>query len=257
MTAPLQRPVVGIPTCRKMLGDHPFHAVGEKYITAVLDVAETLPLLVPAIGREIALEGLLDSFDGLLFTGSESNVEPHHYGGEPSVAGTLHDPARDATTLPLIRAAVAAGVPVLGICRGFQEMNVAFGGTLWQRVHESGQHHDHREDPSDPLDVQYGPSHEVTLVAGGLLHRLHGTDRIEVNSLHWQGVKALGATLAAEAFAPDGLVEAFRVTDSAAFAVAVQWHPEWKAASNPFSRTLFRAFGDAARKRAQARRRNR
>jgi len=240
-----------------MLGDHPFHAVGEKYITAVLDVAGTLPLLIPAIGRELSLDGLLDGFDGLLFTGSESNVEPQHYGGDPSVPGTLHDPARDATTLPLIRAAVAAGVPVLGICRGFQEMNVAFGGTLWQRVHETGLFQDHREDPADPLDLQYGPSHEVTLVPDGLLQRLHGEARIEVNSLHWQGVRTLGPGLVAEGHAPDGLVEAFRIEGAPAFAVGVQWHPEWKAADQAFSRTLFRAFGDAARQRALARGRNR
>ena len=133
-----KRPVIGIPADRRLLGknDQPYHLAGEKYVTAVLDVAGGLPLLVPAIGRELDLEELLETLDGLLFTGSPSNVEPHHYRGEPSEAGTLHDPHRDATTLPLIPRAIAAGVPVLGICRGFQEMNVAFGGTLWQKLHE-------------------------------------------------------------------------------------------------------------------------
>lgn len=246
-------PVVGVPACRKPFAAHPFHAAGEKYLTAVLDLAGAVPLVIPALGGERALPVVLAHVDGLLFTGSESNVEPHHYGGPPSADGTLHDPARDATTLPLIRAAVAAGVPVLGICRGFQEMNVAYGGTLWQRVHETGTYHDHREDPADPLDVQYGPSHEVRLVPGGVLQRLYGEARVEVNSLHWQGVRDLGPALVAEAHAPDGLVEAFRVRDAAAFAVAVQWHPEWKAADNPFSRALFGAFGDAVRARARAR----
>lgn len=235
-----------------MLGAHPFHAVGEKYITAVLDAAGALPLLIPAIGRELVLDDLLEDVDALLFTGSPSNVEPHHYGGDPSAAGTLHDPARDATTLPLIPRAVAAGVPVLGICRGFQEMNVAFGGTLWQRVEDVPGMVKHHEDSSQPLDVQYGPSHQVKLAEGGLLRGLAGEDRLLVNSLHQQGVRDLGSGLVAEAHAPDGLIEAFRIREAQAFAVAVQWHPEWKATGNAFSRALFAAFGDAARERAAA-----
>jgi putative glutamine amidotransferase len=235
-----------------MLGVHPFHVVGEKYITAVLDAAGALPLLVPALGRELALEELFNDVDGLLFTGSASNVEPHHYRGDPSAAGTLHDAARDATTLPLIPRAVAAGVPVLGICRGFQEMNVAFGGTLWQKLHEVPGHSVHFEDSTQPLDVQYGPSHEVRLLPGGLLRGLTGEERIQVNSLHHQGVRELGPGLEAEAVAPDGVVEAFRVRDARSFALAVQWHPEWKATDNAFSRALFEAFGKAARNRAAA-----
>ena len=143
--------------------------------------------------------------------GSASNVEPRHYRGEPSESGTLHDPFRDETTLPLIPRAVAAGVPVLGICRGFQEMNVAFGGSLWQKLHDVPGHLDHREDPSLPLDEQYGIAHEVILEPGGLLRGLAGTERIRVNSLHSQGVKELGAGLAVEARAIDGVIEAFRV----------------------------------------------
>jgi len=145
--------------------------------------------------------------------------------------------------------AVASGVPVLGICRGFQEMNVAFGGTLHQKVHEVEGRHDHREDTSLELDVQYGPAHEVVLERGGSLQALTGQDRIQVNSLHSQGVDRLGPGLAVEARALDGLIEAFRVEHAKAFALAVQWHPEWKAVSNPFSRALFAAFGAAARER--------
>jgi putative glutamine amidotransferase len=245
-----RRPVIGIPADRRTLGAHPFHVVGEKYITAVLRQAQTLPLIIPSLGDELGLTDLIDALDGLVFTGSPSNVEPHRYGGEASRPGTLHDPARDATTLELIPRAIAAGVPVLGLCRGFQEMNVAFGGTLWQHVHEVPGLAVHHEDASAPLDVQYGPAHEVTLTPGGLFERIAGRSRIAVNSLHHQGVRELGMGLMAEARADDGLIEAFRVADARRFAAAVQWHPEWKAADNEFSRALFKAFGDAARERA-------
>jgi len=247
----LSRPLIGIPADRRMIGLHPFHVVGEKYARAVLEAAGAVPLLVPSLAEELGMDELIERLDGIVFTGSPSNVEPHHYAGPPSDPGTLHDPARDATTLPLIRKAVQAGVPVFGICRGFQEMNVAFGGTLHQKLHEVLGHLDHRDDETQPLDVQYGPAHEVTLEPGGLLHALAGTDRIRVNSLHNQGIDRLGPPLAVEARAPDGVVEAFRVRDAARFAVAVQWHPEWKVMSNPFSRALFAAFGTASRERAQ------
>ncbi len=235
-----------------MVGAHPFHMVGEKYARAVLEAAEAAPLLIPALAEELGFGELLERLDGLLFTGSPSNVEPHHYQGRPSEPGTLHDPARDATTLPLIRKAVEAGVPVFGICRGFQEMNVAFGGTLHQRLHELPGKLDHRDDESQPLEVQYGPAHEVTLEPGGLLRSLTSSERIRVNSLHSQGIDRLGGELAVEARAPDGLVEAFRVRAAPGFALAVQWHPEWQVMSNPFSRALFAAFGAASRTRAES-----
>jgi putative glutamine amidotransferase len=247
------RPLIGIPADRRMVGKHPFHMVGEKYARAVMEAAEAAPVLIPSLAEELGFDELLERLDGLLFTGSPSNVEPHHYQGTPSAPGTLHDPARDATTLPLIRKAVHAGVPVFGICRGFQEMNVAFGGTLHQRLHELPGHLDHRDDESQPLDLQYGPAHEVTLEPQGMLRSLTNADRIQVNSLHSQGIDRLGAELAVEARAPDGVIEAFRVRAAARFALAVQWHPEWKAMSNPFSRALFAAFGRASRERAQSR----
>jgi len=246
----LARPLIGIPADRRVLGQHPYHLVGEKYARAVLEAAGAVPLLIPALARELDLDELIQRLDGLLFTGSPSNVEPHHYAGAPSAAGTLHDPERDATTLPLIRKAVQAGMPVLGVCRGFQEMNVAFGGTLHQKVHELPGYLDHRDDESLPLELQYAPAHEVILEPGGLLGSLAGTSRLEVNSLHSQGIDCLAAGLTVEARAPDGLIEAFRVTASASFAVAVQWHPEWQVMSNPFSRALFGAFGAASRARA-------
>ncbi|MEO6185850.1 MAG: gamma-glutamyl-gamma-aminobutyrate hydrolase family protein [Steroidobacteraceae bacterium] len=245
-----RKPVIGIPADRRMLGPHPFHAVGEKYITAVLRQADALPLLIPSLGDELGLAALLDELDGLLFTGSPSNVEPARYGGDASRPGTLHDPARDATTLGLIPRAIEAGVPVLGVCRGFQEMNVAFGGTLWQHVEEISGYRVHHEDLRAPLDEQYAPAHEVIFAPGGLLARIGGCDRVMVNSLHHQGVRELGLGLIEEARAADGLIEAFRVRDARRFALAVQWHPEWKAQENPFSTALFKAFGDAARERA-------
>jgi putative glutamine amidotransferase len=246
-----KRPVIGIPADRRLLGQHkqPYHLAGEKYVTAVLDAAGGVPVLIPAIGRELQLDDLLDRLDGLLFMGSPSNVDPRHYRGQPSEADALLDPHRDDTTLPLIPRAVAAGMPVLGICRGFQEMNVAFGGTLWQKLQEVPGHMDHREDLTQPIDEQYELAHEVILEPGGELRRLAGTERIQVNSLHGQGVRDLGHGLAVEARAPDGVIEAFRVEAASAFALAVQWHPEWRPSGNRFSQALFAEFGAACRSR--------
>jgi putative glutamine amidotransferase len=234
-----------------MIGPHPFHAVGEKYIAAVVQAADCLPLLIPVLDTPLDVTEILAHVDGLFFTGSPSNVEPHRYGGAQSEPGTLHDPHRDATTLSMVPRAIAAGVPVLGVCRGFQEMNVALGGTLHQRVHEIAGFDDHREDKDEPLDVQYAPAHDVVLEPGGTLARLAGADRIRVNSLHSQGIERLGPDLAVEARAPDGLVEAFRVPGAPAFALAVQWHPEWQVMTNEFSKALFAEFGRAARHRKE------
>jgi putative glutamine amidotransferase len=244
-----KRPVIGIPADRRMIGPHPFHAVGEKYIAAVVQAADCLPLLIPVLETPLDVSQILAHVDGIFFPGSPSNVDPSRYAGPASEPGTLHDPHRDATTLSLIPRAVADGIPVLGVCRGFQEMNVAMGGTLHQRVHEVPGYIDHRELGGEPLDVQYAPAHEVQLEPGGLLMRLAGGDRIEVNSLHWQGVDRLAPDLAVEARAPDGLVEAFRVKSAPSFAIAVQWHPEWQVMKNPFSQALFAEFGKAARSR--------
>jgi putative glutamine amidotransferase len=250
------RPIIGIVADRRSIGPHPFHMAGEKYIHAVARGAEALPVVLPVLPEPLAAAEILASVDGLLFTGSPSNVEPVRYGGEPSQPGTLHDAERDATSLPLIPAAVAAGVPVLGLCRGFQEMNVAFGGTLWQRVQDVPGFRDHREDKNAALDVQYAPAHAVELTQGGLLRKLAGVDRVDVNSLHSQGVRDLAPGLIVEARAPDGLIEGFRVAAARAFAVAVQWHPEWRVLGNPFSTALFAAFGQAARERAASGRRS-
>jgi putative glutamine amidotransferase len=209
-------------------------------------------LLIPVLETPLDVAQILAHVDGIFFPGSPSNVEPAWYAGSPSVPGTLHDPHRDATTLSLIPRAIETGVPVFGVCRGFQEMNVAMGGTLHQRVHEVQGFNDHREDKEQPLDVQYAPAHDVVLEPGGMLSKLAGADRVTVNSLHGQGVDRLGPDLAVEARAPDGLIEAFRVKHAANFALAVQWHPEWKVMSNPFSQALFAEFGRAARQRASS-----
>ena len=245
-----RQPLIGISCCTTHFGPHPFQMAGEKYILGALHGAGGLPLLIPALGDQLPLTALLEHLDGLLFTGSPSNVEPHHYSGPASEPGTLHDAQRDATTLPLIRAAIEQGIPVLGLCRGFQEMNVAFGGTLHQRLHEVGGFIEHREDDNQPVDVQYGPAHDIRIEPGGLLQRITGCSSAQVNSLHTQGVDRLAPGLQPEAVAPDGLIEAFSVTAASSFALGVQWHPEWKVTENPFSLSIFKAFGDACRARA-------
>ena len=245
-------PRVGLPTDHKQIGAHPFLAVGEKYVRAVVEGAGCLPLLVPTLDPVLPLREVLAGLDGLLLTGAVSNIEPHHYSDESSYEGNLLDPRRDATNLPLIPLAIEMGVPVLAICRGLQEVNVAFGGTLYQKVHEQPGFMDHRENKDDPLDVQYGPAHDIALVPGGVLAGLAGDTRATVNSLHGQGVRRLGEGLVVEAQAPDGLVEAFR-HDGPAFMLAVQWHPEWKVRENAFYLATFRAFGDACRARAARR----
>lgn len=242
-----QRPLIGVISDRRLLGHHYFHVVGEKYLTAIVHGADAYPVMVPALGEEFDVTAVLDRLDGLMLTGSPSNVEPRQYEGTPSKAGTLHDPERDQAALALIPAAVKAGMPVVAVCRGFQEMNVAFGGTLHQAVHEVQGFRMHREDTSQPLDVQYGPAHEVRFTPGGLLERLSGKHAAQVNSVHSQGVDRLGNALAVEAVAPDGLVEAFVVRDAPGFTLGMQWHPEWKIRDNELSMSIFQAFGDAAR----------
>ncbi len=255
-------PLVGIPADVRQIGIHPFHAVGEKYINAVAHGAGALPILLPAFGRgadldplfgHVDLDELIARLDGLFLPGSPSNVEPHHYDGAPFDAETMRDPQRDATTLPLITAALAAGLPLFAVCRGFQELNVALGGTLHQRVHALPGMLDHREDTSLPRAEQYAPAHPVILDADGVIARIVGATEIMVNSLHAQGIDRLADRLAVEGRAPDGLVEAVRVKDAPGFAIAVQWHPEWRVRDNPQSMALFRAFGDACRARAETR----
>lgn len=241
------KPLIGISADRRIVDPHPFHMVGEKYINAISVGADAMPFIIPAFAEDTNSREILSRLDGLFLTGSPSNVEPHHYAGEVSRKGTLHDPHRDKTTLPLIDSALSLGIPLLAVCRGFQEMNVALGGSLHPFVHEVVGYRRHFEDPGDPLDVQYGPSHEVHLPDGSLLRGLAGQDTVTVNSLHSQGVARLATGVSVEAVADDGLIEGFRVDGAEAFALAVQWHPEWKVSENKFSTAIFSAFGDACR----------
>lgn len=227
---------------------------GEKYLKAIIDTAGAVPLIIPVLADDLAIDELVDQVDGVLLTGSPSDIEPHHYGTESGDPNALRDPHRDAMTLPIARHALQTGVPLLAICRGFQELNVVLGGTLHQKVRDVPGYHDHKENPDDPIDVQYGPAHPVRFPEGSLLARLAGAGEVMVNSLHGQGVKKLADGVTVEAVADDGLIEAFTVDHAAAFALAVQWHPEWQASSNEFSSAIFGAFGDACKERASRRR---
>jgi putative glutamine amidotransferase len=234
-----------------MVGAHPFHMVGEKYITAVRDAAEALPLLIPVLARPIPIGELLASVDGFLFTGSPSNVSPYHYGGASPRDGVLLDETRDSTTLPLLKAAIEAGAAVLCLCRGFQELNVAFGGSLHQHVHEVAGRIDHREEKGAHLDVQYGPAHEVRVADGGVLSQLVNLRSFEVNSLHSQGIDRLAPGFHADAIAPDGTIEAVSMPGAKSFLLGLQWHPEWCWRENDVSRAIFAGFGAALRERAR------
>jgi len=243
------RPVVGVVGDHRVIEDHPAHLALESYIAAVHDGAEALPLLVPALDPPPAGEDVLAGVDGLFFTGSPSNVSPKLYGGRAPRDPSSLDERRDALVMPLIRMAVAAGVPVLSVCRGLQEMNVAFGGTLHQHVHELTGRFDHREREDAPLDVQYAPAHDVTVLDGGILGGIVPSRRFRVNSLHGQGIDKLAPLLHADAVAPDGLVEAVSMPAAKGFLLAVQWHPEWRWSEDEASRAIFAAFGKALRGR--------
>ena len=244
----MSRPVVVIPACTTLIEGYVFDAVGRKYTAAVAEVAECQPLLVPVGPRMSDIGSLLEVADAILLTGSRSNVAPEHYGEETPIKPDALDPLRDAVTLPLIRGAVERKTPLFAICRGFQEMNVALGGSLHQAVHDVDGRKDHRARYELLLDEMYGPVHMVSL--RGKLRDWVGRDEIMVNSLHWQGISRLANGLKPEAFAEDGLIEAVRGPDDAAFCLGVQWHPEWGAKSNPVSESLFRRFGEAAKGKA-------
>ncbi|MCL2428982.1 MAG: gamma-glutamyl-gamma-aminobutyrate hydrolase family protein [Alphaproteobacteria bacterium] len=251
------RPLIGIPCCTATANNRPTHWVAEKYIVAVHDAADAVPMLLPAIADRGGIDDVVSRIDGLFLTGSRSNIEPVRYGGAPDPKepdeDDPRDVKRDALTLPLIRAAVSANVPILAICRGCQELNVALGGTLCHKVHELDGHIDHRS-RHIPIEKRYEyTAHPVRLSPGGALARLADTTEMVVNSLHWQGIDRLGEDLEVEAAAPDGLVEAVR-HQRADFIVGIQWHPEYRVMDNPFSRALFAAWGEACRRYAAGRR---
>ncbi len=239
------KPKLLLPACSQQFGAHPFHIVGRKYVEAAR-LAGALPLVVPWLEAD-EIDVALDSVHGVLLTGSPSNVQPSLFGQAVLDPSLPLDPARDAWTLPLVRRALHRGVPLLAICRGAQEVNVALGGSLHQAVHAVPGFADHRSADAPDADTEYGPAHNVAVSAGGVLEGIVGRASIEVNSVHGQGLDRLASGLSIEARAPDGLVEAFCVTGTPGFSLCLQWHPEWQAASNPVSRRIFEAFGVAMR----------
>ena len=247
VSASSQRPLVAVVTDVKTIAPHRFYSAGEKYCVALVQAANVIPMLVPAMTDRVAIAEWLHRVDGVFLPGAYSNVHPRHFDQTDELPDTEHDEHRDALTLELIRQAIALGKPLFGVCRGMQEMNVALGGSLHQNLHLVGRYQEHREDKTQPLDVQYGPAHSVELVADGVLTQLTGSRQLMVNSVHTQGVDQLAPGLQVEATAEDGLVEAFRVTAARSFAVGVQWHPEWKVLEHPGNRALFEAFGAACR----------
>ena len=245
------RPIVGVISDRRTLGQHAFQVQGEKYLTAIVAGAGANPVGIPVLGPGLddSLDVLevLETLDGVLLTGSPSNVQPHRYQGADSRPGTLHDPERDHSAFRLIPAIVQQGMPLFAICRGFQELNVAYGGTLHQEVHKVPGYLMHREDKSAPVEEQYAPVHEVRFTAGGMLARITGRASALVNSVHSQGIDRLGDGLVSEGVAVDGLIEAVTVAGATGFVLGVQWHPEWRVRENEVSMAIFQAFGHACR----------
>ncbi len=246
------KPLIGISCCTKQFGvfGMPNHAASDTYVRATDQIVGGVPVLIPANGPTADIETLLERLDGIILTGSRSNVHPSLYDGPPHAEGTHEDPARDGITLPLIRAAVVRGVPLLAICRGFQELNVAMGGSLHQRLQDLPDRIDHSTPMQPSPKVRQGKAHSVRLTPGGWLHRLAGKAEIAVNSLHNQGVNKLAPGLVVEATAPDGTIEAVRVVATPAgpavgFAVGIQWHPEYDWPADSLSRAIFADFGAA------------
>ncbi|MCX5514176.1 gamma-glutamyl-gamma-aminobutyrate hydrolase [Kaistia algarum] len=242
-------PLVAVSADLREADGYRWHAAPDTYLKAVLIGLQGIPVIVPALGEALDIEGLLARVDGLLLTGSRSNVFPEFYGETPDAVAEPYDMARDSTTLPLIRAAIRRGIPLLAICRGFQELNVALGGSLVPEVHNVPGRNDHRSPVSDDQSERFAIRQEVLVTAGGCLGRIVGEGSIRVNSLHRQAVSRLADSLVVEAVAPDGTIEAVSVADAPGFAVGVQWHPEFWVASDAPSARLFRAFGDAMRQR--------
>lgn len=234
---------------------HRVHATGERNVHSLLKMVDCIPVLLPPVGSAMDVGELVSRMDGFVLTGGRANVEPHHYDGPEFPADELIDPGRDAVVLPLVRACIAARVPVFGICRGIQEINVALGGSLHYRIHELSGKHDHRRPRREDITAEeiYRLKHMVKLTAGGLFQSLTGQDEMMVNSLHGQGVDRLGAGLVVEATSPDGVIEGLRYNDDAQFIVGVQWHAEWQPETHTLSGALYAAFGRAARSRAARR----
>jgi putative glutamine amidotransferase len=249
----MNQPLVAVSTDVRQFENYTWHATPRQYIEAAIAGANVFPVLVPSFGDRLDLDSLLASVDGVMVTGSKSNVHPSHYGGEANEANGPYDPDRDATTLPLIRRAIELGVPLLAICRGIQEMNVALGGTLATELQERPGSLDHRAPVSDNQDERFAIRQTVSIKPGSCLAGVFGAGDIKVNSVHRQGVGRLGDNLQVEAVAEDGTLEAVSVKNARAFAVGVQWHPEYWVHTDSASAKVFRAFGDAVRLHATER----
>ncbi len=251
----MARPVVGIISNSHLIQDqYHTHAGGTMTCQAVAEVAGALPLIVPADPRLVSVAELLETCDGFVLTGGRPNVHPEEYGEEPTEAHGAFDRARDAVTLPLVRACVERGQPFLGICRGFQEVNVAMGGTLHPEIRDLPGRMNHRMPPDGTLEEKFALRHPVRFVPGGVFHRLIGAEEVMTNTLHGQGIHRPGRRIVIEGVAPDGTPEAIHVEGAPGFTLSVQWHPEWNAANDPVSRPLFRAFGAAVADWAAGRR---
>jgi putative glutamine amidotransferase len=242
-------PLILLPTDVRAIDGYEWHGAVDTYLKAVALVGAT-PLLLPSLGKKLDLPAILERVDGVLLTGARSNVHPSRYGVDHSERHEPYDPARDETTLNLIPLAIERGVPLLAICRGFQELNVALGGTLVTEAQERPGSLDHRAPIGLPNDERFKLAHEIDLEADSRLAALLGARCIKVNSVHRQAVGELSPRLIVEGRAPDGTIEAVRVGDAPAFAIGVQWHPEYWAATDPASGAIFRAFADAAREHA-------
>ncbi|HGG05273.1 MAG TPA: gamma-glutamyl-gamma-aminobutyrate hydrolase family protein [Aliiroseovarius sp.] len=244
----MSRPVIGIIGNHSLIdGQYPAYTSGEMNAAAISCVAEAMPLLIPSHPDFVSVEELLDTFDGFLLTGGRPNVHPEEYGEDPTDAHGDFDRCRDAITLPLVRACVERGQPVFGICRGFQEMNVAMGGTLYPEIRDLPGRMNHRMPPEGTLEEKFALRHKVLLREGGVFHKLFGATEVMTNTLHGQGIKTTGPRVQIDGQAEDGTPEAIYIDNAPGFALSVQWHPEFNAANDPVSRPLFEAFGSAAR----------
>ncbi len=240
-------PVVLVSADVKPLENYHWHATPSTYLNAVLAGAGAVPLILPDFGDRLDLDAALDRVDGVLCTGSRSNVHPSNYGAEPNAHYEPYDEARDATTLPLIRRAIERAIPMFCVCRGFQELNVTLGGSLATEIQELPGRMDHRAPVSDVQNERFAIRHPVEIVPGGVLAGIFGAPSIEVNSLHRQAIDRLADRLVVEGRAPDGTIEAVRVKDAPGWTLGVQWHPEYWVGSDPVSDRLFEAFGKAVR----------
>jgi len=244
----MSRPIVGIIGNSYLLNDqYPTHAGGTMNSAAVSEVSGCMPMIVPSDPRYVSVEELLEVCDGFLLTGGRPNVHPEEYGEPPTVAHGDFDRCRDAITLPLVRACVERGQPFFGICRGFQEVNVAMGGTLYPEIRELPGRMNHRMPPDGTLEEKFAIRHRVHFTEGGKFHKVLGATDVMTNTLHGQGIKSAGARVVIEGQADDGTPEAIHIQDAPGFTLSVQWHPEWQAATDPVSRPLFEAFGEAVR----------